>query len=334
MTTNEHLWVVILAAGEGKRVRRLVRDRWGQPAPKQFALIDGRRTLLDVTSERAASIASPQRIVTVVAAQHRHWWASDPARLPPGHVIVQPENRGTAAGILLPLLWITSADPEARLVILPSDHAVASEEILHQAITGAIEHVPSADSTMVLLGVQAEGPEPGYGWIVPRQGEVCDLRPITAFYEKPDAKAASSLQSRGALLNSFILVTGGRFLVDLFRTALPELWHAIQPIITRHRGDRSLGQDGSRAYRIIPMRDFSKDLLEQTADRLSVYLVPACGWVDLGTPERLAGHLRNQHHTRWHTPRPATERYSAPEVHLSSFDIAGVAGGHTTITVA
>ncbi|MEE4270645.1 MAG: sugar phosphate nucleotidyltransferase [Thermoanaerobaculales bacterium] len=324
---------MILAAGEGKRVRQLTRDRWGQPAPKQYALIDGRRTLLDVTSVRATKIASPERIVTVVASQHRRWWASDPAQLPPGHVIVQPENRGTAAGILLPLLWIIRRDPEARLVILPSDHAVASETTLHQAITGAISHVPRADSKMILLGVQAEAPETGYGWIVPRQGKAGGLRTIAAFHEKPDAETTASLFAQGGLLNSFILISGGRFLRDLFKTAMPVLWHAFQPIIQAHRGDRSIEQDASHAYGAIPMLDFSKDLLERVADTLSVYPVPACGWLDLGTPERLTSHFAGQQHAHWLSPNPLTDRGSLPEVHPSSLEITRMTGGQTTNTV-
>jgi mannose-1-phosphate guanylyltransferase len=63
MNSNQHIWVVILAAGEGERLRDLTRDRWGQPAPKQYSTIDGQTTLLRTTLERARKIASPERIV-------------------------------------------------------------------------------------------------------------------------------------------------------------------------------------------------------------------------------------------------------------------------------
>lgn len=310
MKANQHLWVVILAAGEGNRVRELTRDRCGKPAPKQYSVIDGRSTLLEATLERASKVAPPERIVIVVAAHHRRWWVSELVGLPGLHVIVQPENRGTAAGILLPLLWITRRDPSARLVILPSDHGVAFEKTLHKAITGAIACVPRSDSKMVLLGVQPEGPETGYGWIVPRLGDDGDLRPVACFREKPDAETAASLLTQGGLLNSFILIAGGRFLLKLFETAMPRLWRAFQPVIHDQRGAPSIERDLSHFYHSIPAYDFSKDLLERAADKLWVYPVPACGWLDLGTPERLKDHLIAKGRQLWDGPTPQDRRWS------------------------
>ncbi len=291
MQSNEHVWVVILAAGAGKRVKGLTRDRLGLPAPKQYSMIDDRSTLLDITLKRAKKIAPPERIVAIVARQHRRWWETELAGLPTRNVIVQPENRGTAAGILLPLLWITGQDPDARLVVLPSDHGVASEETLNTAITDAVACVPFPDSEMVLLGVRPERPETGYGWIVPRPWFGRRLRPVASFREKPDPAAAASLFERGALLNSFILVAGGRFLLDLFETALPDLWRSFHPALRDAQNGSWIEHDLAQFYRSVPTLDFSKDLLERTAGLLWVHPVPACGWLDLGTPERLTDHL-------------------------------------------
>jgi len=61
--------------------------------------------------------------------------------LPEANIVVQPQNRGTAAGILLPLLSILARDPEAKLIVLPSDHFVADEELLGDAILQAFEAI-------------------------------------------------------------------------------------------------------------------------------------------------------------------------------------------------
>lgn len=334
MQPNNHLWVVILAAGEGKRVRDLTRDRWGMPAPKQYSLIEGRSTFLDATLKRARKLAPPERIVAVVARQHRRWWASELADLPARNVISQPENRGTAAGILLPLLWITRRDSSARLVILPSDHGVASEETLLKAISGAVTSVPHSESEMVLLGVQPEGPETGYGWIVPHQGDDSLLRPVASFREKPDAATATSLLSQGGLLNSFILIAGGQFLLELFKTAMPQLWRAFQPFIQETRGTLSIEHDGFSSYESIPNLDFSRDLLERASDKLWVYPVPPCGWLDLGTPERLTGHLVAQAAKLWDDPTAGADRKQLPEVHPLSTEMTEGAGGNTAYVVA
>ena len=291
MNSNQHIWVVILAAGEGQRVRDLTRDRWGQPAPKQYSTFGGSRTFLGTTLERAKKIAPPERIVAIVAAQHRQWWATELAAIPRENVIVQPENRGTAAGILLPLLWITERDPDAQLVILPSDHGVASEDTLHTAINDALLGTASAHAGLVLLGVTPERPETGYGWIVPSPGEHGGLHPVASFREKPDAAAAASLFSHGALLNSFILIADGRFLLNLFETALPQLWRPMHPVFNERSNNSERRRELDDLYGSIPVLDFSKDLLERTAEELWVYPVPACGWLDLGTPDRLTRHL-------------------------------------------
>ena len=292
MKSKEHIWVVVLAAGEGKRVLDLTHDRWGHRAPKQYSCIDGSRTLLGVTLERARRISTPERIVPVVAAQHQHWWTFELAGIPPENVIVQPENRGTAAGILLPLLWVTRHDPEARLVILPSDHGVSSEDTLHAAIADATACAACSAAGLVLLGVQPEGPETDYGWIVPKAGGDDRLQPVASFREKPDAATAAALLEQGGLLNSFILIADGAFLLDLFETALPQLWRSFRPLLDGDRTSPWIEQDLASLYFSVPNFDFSKDLLERAADLLWVHSVPACGWLDLGTPERLTGHLR------------------------------------------
>ncbi len=291
VNAHEHIWVVILAAGEGQRVSGLTRDRSGQPAPKQYATFGGSRTLLGITIERAKKIAPPERIVAIVAAQHQQWWATELAAIPRENVIVQPQNRGTAAGVLLPLLWIAERDPDARLVVLPSDHGVASEDTLQTAINDALQDTASAHAGLVLLGVTPECPETGYGWIVPSPGGRGALHPVTSFREKPDAAAAASLFSHGALLNSFILIADGRFLLNLFETALPQLWRPMHPVFNERSNTSERRREFNDLYGSIPILDFSRDLLERTAEELWVYPVPACGWLDLGTPDRLTRHL-------------------------------------------
>jgi mannose-1-phosphate guanylyltransferase len=299
VNSSADVWVVILAAGEGHRVRGLTRDRWGNSAPKQYSCLDGATTLLGTTLERAKRITPPERIVPIVAAQHQCWWDSELTEIPPENIIVQPENRGTAAGILLPLLWITRRDSDALLVILPSDHDVAREEILHTAMTEAVACAAGSQAGIVLLGVKPEGPETDYGWIVPRSGEHGSLRSVALFREKPDAATSAVLLRQGALLNCFILIAQGRVLLDLFETVTPRLWRFFHPVSVGNRDGNSKIHEVSKLYRSVPVFDFSKDLLEQIAEKLSVYTVPSCGWCDLGTPERLNRRLIQHSQPPW-----------------------------------
>lgn len=288
------LWIVVLAAGDGSRVRALTRDRYGAPAPKQYSTVDGTSTLLDLTLQRAARIAAPERTAIVVAREHRRWWEPELARLSPRSVIVQPENRGTAAGILLPLLWISARDPEARLVVLPSDHGVASEDILIDAISTAVDCTPRSDSPIVLLGVRPQRPEPGYGWIVPHRSNAPPPYEVAHFREKPDPAVSSRLLDRGGLVNSFIMIAGSRSLIEQFRTVTPRLWSSFLPIRRSIGAGTLTCPELAHHYRSVPKLDFSKDLLERAARALRVFPAPPCGWCDLGTRERFAAYRATQ----------------------------------------
>ena len=130
-------------------------------------------TLLQQTLVRAAGVAPEERIAVVVAEQHRRWWHSAQSSIPNGHTVIQPANRGTANGILLAALSIATHDPLARLLFLPSDHYIEDESLLATALRAAA-HGPLSRGTLMLLGLEATGPDAELGYIVPRS----TLRPL------------------------------------------------------------------------------------------------------------------------------------------------------------
>jgi mannose-1-phosphate guanylyltransferase len=283
-------WVMVLAAGEGSRVRALTRDLHGNPAPKQFSSVDGKTTLLGSTLQRARRIAPSENIVTIVAAEHERWWRSELMDFPQDNIIVQPENRGTAAGILLPEMWIARHDDSATVVILPSDHYVESEKTLEDTVVDAVAAVTHSQAPVVLLGIEPDGPEQEYGWIVPCPGAAKCPHRVASFREKPDACTAASLLRHGALLNTFIVVADSRCLLGLFKEKVPELWQCFDRTVGNASSGSWPHDDLVDLYHSIPSLDFSKDILESVAEQLWVYPVPSCGWTDLGTPARLRDH--------------------------------------------
>src|SRR3989338_1045048 len=120
--TRGALWGVILAGGEGRRLRPFLRDVHGTDRPKQFCAIIGTRSMLRHTVDRARWLIPEERTITVVTAGYRPFVAGDLVAEPPRILLEQPCNRDTAPGILLPLLVILQRDPEARVVLFPSDH--------------------------------------------------------------------------------------------------------------------------------------------------------------------------------------------------------------------
>ena len=141
MRKSNGVWAIVLAAGDGRRLRRLTTTRSGLAIPKQFCSLERGPSLLQEAIERASRIADLERICPIVAAQHEQWWRDQLRGVPRDNIIVQPDNRGTANGVLLPLLTILERDPQARVVLLPSDHYVRYEAVLSAAPSAAMMNV-------------------------------------------------------------------------------------------------------------------------------------------------------------------------------------------------
>jgi mannose-1-phosphate guanylyltransferase len=303
---NNHHWAIILAAGEGSRIRHFMTDAEGLTIPKQFWSFDGRKTMLDWSIDRAETVVPRARIVVVVADEHRKWWEKGLQRLLPENVVVQPENRGTAIGVLLPLLTVLRRDPDATTVVLPSDHFVEHEPVLRSAVEDALGVVDADTPTAaVLLGMVPGADDQEYGWILPdtrRAGPA--LARVKAFVEKPNNSEAALLRRKGALINSLILTTKARRLLELCETNLPAATRSLAQVVAQprtHAGFHALAQ----LYDRLPFLDFSREILATHAGELFVIRVPDCGWSDLGTPARFMMFRRRQ-------SRTAVSRISQP----------------------
>lgn len=299
---NTHRWALVLAAGEGSRLRALTTTSAGISVPKQFCSLHGGSSLLDGAIRRARAIAAPQRTCAIVAADHRRWWMSMTASIPRANIVVQPDNRGTANGLLLPLLHIVRRDPEAILLILPADHYVRNEGVLAAALEDAAAHLESGNADIVMLGLTPEEADGELGYILPLDpaldGTACRIR---SFTEKPDEWRARALIEQGGLWNSFIFMASAPALAGLFEQRFPEIVMEMRGVLERFsydvEGTRELGE----LYQRLPTLDFSRDVVEPFAGCFKVMKVPPCGWSDLGTPRRIAEVLnrgRYFHHAR------------------------------------
>jgi mannose-1-phosphate guanylyltransferase len=207
-------------------------------------------------------------------------------------VIVQSENRGTANGILLPLLHILESDPQAQLVVLPSDHYVRQEPILARALRHAVEQMQWHFDETVLLGLQPEQADPELGYILPGPDDGRGTLEVLQFVEKPTAAQAHELIEHGGLWNAFIIASTGQALLKLFRQRVPAIVRDMRAAV---QCDLSMGTEGravAELYERLPKIDFSRDILQGQEARLRALPVAQCGWSDLGTPERVSEALR------------------------------------------
>ena len=110
MRSRGYTWSLVLAGGEGSRLRSLTTDGAGASVPKQFCSLFGATTLLEDALNRGRAVADGGRVCAIVADHHHRWWCKALRGLRSTNVIVQPSSRGTTIGILLPLLKILARD--------------------------------------------------------------------------------------------------------------------------------------------------------------------------------------------------------------------------------
>jgi mannose-1-phosphate guanylyltransferase len=298
-------WSLVLAGGEGARLHGLTRNVHGVVVPKQFCSLQGGPSLMQEALQRAATVAPMQRVCTVVAAQHRHWWTSMLSYLPERNVIVQPHNRGTAHGILLPLLRIVERDPQATLVLVPADHYWGDENVIIASLQKAADLARANSEAIYLLGIEPEEADPELGYILPASQERDSAAAVLRFVEKPAAPRAQTLLQRGALWNSFITAASASALLKLFAGAFHFTIDAMRSLS---------GSDLETAYRELRSVDFSRDVLQGNENVLQVLRVPACGWTDLGTPKRVRAILQRLEEARL---RPAPRPYVPTHLNLA-----------------
>jgi mannose-1-phosphate guanylyltransferase len=294
---RSNVWAIVLAGGEGVQLRALTRHLYGEDRPKQYAVLMGTRSLLWQTLDRVALAVPTERTVVVTLASHDRFLpaALDGGGLP--HVLAQPQDCGTAAGVLLPAHWIAARDPRATVVVFPSDHFI-HEEAAFMAHVGAVAtFVRQHPDRMVVLGAQPTEPETEYGWIEPgeRMGWTArgPVYRIRRFQRKPSTETARTLLAVGCLWNTSVLVAAVSALVDAGREGVPGLHHRLSRAAaftgTEH-------EDGAirLAYEVAPRVSFFRSVLEPSSRSLAVAKLTGVTWCDLGTPSRVVRALAGQ----------------------------------------
>jgi mannose-1-phosphate guanylyltransferase len=297
-------WAVVLAGGEGNRLRALTTTAAGVAVPKQFCSLRGGASLLDGALQRAASVAPVERICVVVAEQHAEWWCRPLAALDAANVFVQPQNRGTAIGILLALVQICERDRNARVVILPADHHVGDEAVLARALGQAVLAARARPTNAVLLGITPDDADPELGYIVPAGDLGAGSVPVAWFVEKPTIDEAEALIGRGALWNAFIIAARAGALLDLFERYDAGLLRRMR-FATRRANASADSSALTDLYTRERTLDFSRELVQRYGAVFRVLRVPPCGWSDLGTLQRVAKTLhatprREERPSRFH----------------------------------
>jgi len=234
--------------------------------------------------------------VAVVAQQHEPVAVAQLDQRNVGTLILQPQNRDTAAGIFLPLTYVRARDPRSTVVIYPSDHFVYPESRFLDVVRQAIAVADSLPDRVVLLGMLPDRLETDYGWIlrgagVRVQGQRLPVRAVQAFLEKPSLAQADAVLAEGALWNTFVMVSKVEALWALGMECVPDLmalFEKFQQAIGTPKESPVL----RAIYQHMPTKNFSSDLLQRRPNCVTVMELTGVLWSDWGKPERIADSLR------------------------------------------
>jgi mannose-1-phosphate guanylyltransferase len=294
-------WGIVLAGGEGARMRPLISDWLGEDRPKQYCTFVGSRSMFQHTIDRARSVVPEEHVVTIIGPGHRKFLAETEREHVPGLVLEQPSNLGTAPGVFLPMAYVLADDPEATVVLLPSDHFVHPEQRFCDYIMHAFDLAEKYRDQLVLAAAIPDRAETDYGWIAPGKQQTEGPSPLTpgpisvmCFQEKPAGREALALLRQGCLWNTMVVAARAKTLWALGRRHLPEMMYAFDAFLTVLRAVREGRVDPKfeasaleSVYSDLAPADFSKDILQHVSSQSMLLPMDGVDWCDWGRPQRV-----------------------------------------------
>ena len=297
-------WAIVLAGGEGRRLRSLTRYVCGDDRPKQFAALLGGRSLLRQTLDRIRPWIPLSRTVVVTHVRDSEYVAQEFARGEAPECLLQPEDRGTAAAILWAAHVIRRREPDAVAVVLPSDHYVDGEPEFMGHVLDVVAFVRRRGERLVLIGAIPTEAETQHGWIEPGE-PVGGIRGEAVYGIARVARSRPRIwperfHDAGAFWNTFILVSQVATLATVGAAAVPRLNALLERLDASSDAPEELWAI-RQAFALAPRTSFSRDILERVPLALAVSPLPASVfWTDWGTRERVVASLRRAGLTpRW-----------------------------------
>ena len=291
--TNEHTYCVIMAGGVGSRFWPMSRSAY----PKQFLDFLGLgRTLLQQTYDRFLAICPPENILVVTNAQYAAIVKEQLPTLKDAQILAEPSRRNTAPCVAYANHVIAARDPEAVIVVAPSDHLVMKETAFHETLGLAMEQARSTDC-LVTLGIMPNRPDTGYGYIQFEDGKGTvhtRVKAVKAFTEKPDHDTAVRFIESGEFLwNAGIFIWSLKSIRKAYALHLPEMEKAFS-VGSSVYGTRQEADFIRSVYDGCENVSIDYGIMEKAHNVYTV--VSDFGWSDLGTWGSLAGHLQRDAH--------------------------------------
>jgi mannose-1-phosphate guanylyltransferase len=275
---NKHHYVAIMAGGIGSRFWPSSRTAF----PKQFLdILNTGKSLIRWTFERYLSFIPVENIFIVTSEEYVHIVKEQLPELNVENILAEPSRKNTAACVAYISFKLLQKDPEASLIVAPSDHMIIDNDNFKKITLQALEFAAHIKS-LVTLGIKPTNPNTGYGYIQHEPLSVAEgIYQVKTFTEKPNLELAKTFLSSGDFLwNAGIFVWKVTNVVKAFELYQPEMYD----LFDSERQNFNTEHEKEAINRIYPLCtkvsiDFA---IMEKAD--NVYVIPSSfGWSDLGT---------------------------------------------------
>lgn len=311
---------VLLSGGAGTRLWPLSRSAY----PKQFLSLLGDRSLLQTTALRVSDPDLFEPPVVIANADHRFVVAEQlrAAGIAPATIMLEPEGRNSAPAALAAARYLRDRNPQAVLLLLAADHAMAEPAAFLDAARAAL---PAAEAgRIVTFGIEPDRPETAYGYILAGgEPDAGGVRPVDRFVEKPDAATAESYLADGRYLwNSGNFLAAAETLEREAERFVPDLLATVGAAVA----DARLDLDFLRLDAGTFSRALSVSIDYAIMERTDAASVIACdpGWSDIGSFDALAEALGRD---------GQGNAIAGPVFHLDSRDTLAISTGPLVATL-
>ena len=284
-------YCVIMAGGIGSRFWPMSRTYF----PKQFHDILGTgQTLLQMTFDRFLSICPPENILVVTNAGYVPLVQEQLPQLSREQLIIEPLRKNTAPCIAYANHRIATLNPNARIVVAPSDHLILKEAEFAETVHMALD-LCSTNDALFTLGIKPTRPDTGYGYIQftgDSETEIKRVKQVKTFTEKPVRELAEEfIQSGDFCWNSGIFIWSLNSIRKEFEKHLPDVEELFSGLKDVYNTDKEEGQI-TNVYTVCENISIDYGILEK-AENVKVVLSDI-GWSDLGTWGSLYNHIEDK----------------------------------------
>jgi mannose-1-phosphate guanylyltransferase len=273
---------LLLAGGDGTRLRDLTREIVGMPIPKQYCPLLQGSSLLEATLSRVQLFAPYGQINVIVNLDHMDFAMNQLVALPDENVLVQPLNRDTGPGMLFALLNLEKKDPDAIVAAFPTDHFIDNDHAFIAHVLRATNTISLMPDKIAILGIAPDRPETGYGYILPDRplDTAHKAYHVQAFTEKPSISTAQNIISKGGLWNTFVMVFRISRMLELIRELMPQQYEKLLLL-------KEAPYKAADLYPTLDPWNLSTSVLSKVPEHLIMHEVADVHWSDWGTRESI-----------------------------------------------